>query len=65
MKKDAGSKAVAPTEATVKDGSYPISRYLFMYTAARPTGAVKEYIDWILSSEGQEIVSKVGYFPVR
>jgi phosphate transport system substrate-binding protein len=65
VKKDAGSKAVAPSEATVKDGSYPISRYLYMYTASRPTGAVKEYIDWILSPEGQEIVSKVGYFPVR
>jgi len=65
VKKDAGSKGVVPSEATVKDGSYPISRYLFMYTASRPTGAIKEYIDWILSPEGQEIVAKVGYFPVR
>ena len=65
VKKDAGSKGVVPSEATVKDGSYPISRYLFMYTASRPTGAIKEYIDWILSPEGQEIVAKFGYFPVR
>jgi len=65
VKKDAKSPAVVPSEATVKDGSYPISRYLYMYTANRPAGAVKEYIDWILSSEGQAIAAQVGYFPVR
>ncbi len=65
VKKDAGSPAVSPSEETVKDGSYPISRYLYMYTASRPTGAIKEYIDWILSPEGQSIAAKVGYFPVH
>ena len=65
VRKDAGSPAVVPSEATVNDGSYPISRYLYMYTANRPTGAVKEYIDWVLSREGQEIAAKVGYFPVK
>ena len=64
VKKDAGSKAVVPSEETVKDGSYPISRYLYMYTAARPAGEIKEYVDWVLSPEGQAIVAKVGYFPV-
>jgi phosphate transport system substrate-binding protein len=49
----------------VKSGEYPITRYLFMYTRSRPTGALKEYIDWILSQDGQEIVTKVGYFPVK
>jgi phosphate transport system substrate-binding protein len=65
IKKDAGSAAVVPSEATVKDGSYPISRYLYMYTTNRPAGAVKEYIDWVLSREGQDIAAKVGYFPVK
>ena len=36
-----------------------------MYTASRPSGAIKEYIDWILSPEGQSIAAKVGYFPVH
>ena len=65
VKKDAKSTAYEPAEANVKSGLYPISRYLYMYTRNRPTGALKEYVDWILSTEGQEIVSKVGYFPVK
>jgi phosphate transport system substrate-binding protein len=54
-----------PTAENVKDSKYPITRYLYMYVRTKPTGAIKDYIDWILSSEGQEIVTKVGYFPVR
>ncbi len=65
VKKDATSTAYEPTEENVKSGDYPISRYLYMYTRSRPTGVMKEYIDWILSKEGQEIVTKVGYFPVK
>lgn len=65
VKKDAGSTAYEPTEENVKNGNYPISRFLYMYTRSKPTGALKEYIDWILSKEGQEIVTKVGYFPVK
>ena len=56
---------VAPSAETVKDGSYPLTRYLYMYLRSRPTGEMKQYIDWILSPAGQEIVSKVGYFPVK
>jgi len=65
VKKDANSPAYAPTAENVKSGVYPLSRYLYMYTAQRPAGAVKEYIDWILSPEGQAIVAQVGYFPAK
>ena len=65
VKKDAGSPGYEPTADNVKSGNYPISRYLYMYTRSRPTGAMKQFIDWILSSEGQAIVTQVGYFPVR
>ena len=65
VKKDAGSKAVVPSEQTVGNGTYPIWRYLYMYTVTRPQGAIKEYVDWVLSPEGQSIVAKVGYFPVK
>jgi phosphate transport system substrate-binding protein len=65
VKKDENSPAYAPTEENVKSGNYPISRYLFMYVRSRPTGVLKDYIDWILSPEGQSVVTKVGYFPVR
>jgi phosphate transport system substrate-binding protein len=60
-----GTPCIAPTEQTAMDRTYPISRPLFMYTAGEPTGAVKEYLDWILSDEGQCIIMEAGYAPVR
>jgi phosphate transport system substrate-binding protein len=65
VKKDDSSPAYAPTMENIKSGAYPISRYLYMYVRNRPTGALKNYIDWTLSEEGQKIVSEVGYFPIR
>ena len=65
VKKDAKSPGYEPTEENVKSGQYPVSRFLYLYTRSRPTGALKQYIDWILSDEGQQTVSKVGYFPIR
>jgi phosphate transport system substrate-binding protein len=37
----------------------------FMYTNGKPEGAIKEYMDWILSDTGQCILKKKGYAPVR
>lgn len=65
VKKDANSTAYSPTKENVKEGLYPISRFLYMYVKNRPTGALKDYIDWILSNDGQSVVSQVGYFPIR
>lgn len=65
VKKDDKSPAYAPTAETIKNKTYPISRYLYMYLKSRPTGAMKAYIDWILSPEGQKVISEVGYFPVK
>jgi phosphate transport system substrate-binding protein len=65
VKKDANSPAYEPTPETIKQGQYPITRYLYMYTRAKPTGDMKDYIDWTLSDEGQAIVTAVGYFPVK
>ncbi len=65
VKKDANSTAYEPTAENVKSGNYPISRFLYMYTKSRPTGEMKDFIDWILSPDGQSIVTTVGYFPVR
>ena len=65
VKKDAASPAVLPSAATVKDGSYPVSRDLYLYTRVKPSGDAKKFIDWVLSDAGQAIVTQVGYFPVR
>jgi len=56
---------VAPSTPSAIDGTYPIARPLFMYTDGEPTGAVKEYLDWIMSDEGQCIIQEKGYAPIR
>ncbi|NLI01064.1 MAG: phosphate ABC transporter substrate-binding protein [Chthonomonadales bacterium] len=58
-------KAVEPTEENVRSGKYPLSRYLFFYTRGKPGGAVKDFIDWVRSAEGQAIVPDVGYYKVN
>lgn len=65
VKKDAAAPGYAPNSQTVKDGTYPLSRYLYMYLRSRPTGELKAYVDWILGPEGQAVVNQVGYFPVK
>jgi len=65
VKKDSKSKAYLPTENNIRKGLYPISRYLYMYTCVYDDPDVKSFIDWVLSPEGQKLVSGVGYFPVR
>ena len=65
VKKDAGSPSFLPTAETIGKGEYPITRYLYMYLRNRPTGETKKYVDWMLSPEGQMIVTEVGYFPYK
>lgn len=60
-----GEACVSPSVETAIDGSYSIARPLLMYTAGAPQGAVKEYLDWILSPTGQCIIQDKGYAPVK
>jgi phosphate transport system substrate-binding protein len=62
--KGAKSPHVLPSVDTVNDGSYPISRPLFMYTAGEPAGQVKTYLDWVLGP-GQSLVTKLGFVPLH
>lgn len=57
--------AILPSAETVKDLSYPIARQLYMYTNGAPQGAIKDYIDWILSPDGQAYVLELGFIPVQ
>ena len=52
---------VSPSAESAIDGSYPIARPLFMYTAGEPTGMIKEYMDWILGEAGQCILVDKGF----
>jgi phosphate transport system substrate-binding protein len=60
-----GDPYVLPSIATVNDNSYPIARDLYMYTAGQPSGAIKDYLDWILSPEAQAIVADLGFVPIK
>ena len=59
-----GGAYVLPSSLTVDNKTYPIARDLYMYTDGKPTGIIKEYLDWILSSEAQAIVEELGFVPV-
>jgi phosphate transport system substrate-binding protein len=65
VRKDAATPGYDPTAENVKAGNYPITRFLYLYLRSKPVGATKRYVDWILSDEGQAVVQKVGYFPIR
>jgi phosphate transport system substrate-binding protein len=65
VKKDAGAAGVSPDKEHVLSGTYPLSRPLFFYLRNKGTGPIQSFIDFALSSEGQALVEKVGYFPVK
>lgn len=65
VKKDDKSPAILPTLETVRNGTYPISRYLYLYTRTKPNGALRNFVDWATAAEGQGIVVKTGYFPLK
>src|SRR5438093_13410826 len=66
---DASSKGVVPSEATVKDKTYPISRGLFYYTNGDPAkstnAALKAFVDYALSSDGQKLGEEIGFVAVK
>lgn len=64
IKKDAGAAPVEPSETTVADGSYPLSRKLFFYSLSNSPERVARFIQWTVSPDGQSIVKNVGYFPL-
>jgi len=61
---EVGGECVAPSAETVADGTYPISRPLFIYvsaSAAKDNQTVADYVDFYLSDDGIVAVSEVGY----
>jgi len=63
--KDEKSEYISPTLENVISGKYPISRPLFIYTNGSPQGLVKKFDDFCLSQEGQDIVLKTDFVPVK
>jgi phosphate transport system substrate-binding protein len=62
--RDANGPYVLPSAETANDNSYPVSRALYMYTAGEPTGAIKSYLDWVIT-DGQAKVLELGFVPLK
>jgi len=63
--KAVGVDGAIPTVANVQAKKYPFARPLFYYTNGNPAGEAAKFIDFTLSSVGQQTVSKVGFVPVK
>lgn len=63
--KNAESPYVMPTIENVVSGAYPISRPLLLYTNGQPAGLVRKFLDFALSPEGQTLVAKTDFVPVK
>ena len=61
--KETGGPCTNPSVSSAVDGTYPIARPLFMYTNGQPTGFIGDYMNWIMSNEGQCIILNKGYAP--
>ncbi len=56
---------ITPSAQTVRDGSYPLSRELYMYTNGQSEGGVSDFLSFILSAEGQKIVEEQGFIALK
>jgi len=63
--KDDFSPFIEPSIESVRTNAYPISRPLYLYTNGRPTGLVKEFVDFVYSKEGQDIVKRTDFVPIK
>ncbi len=60
-----GKTYVKPSVANAKNKTYPVVRPLYYYYELKKEKQVKPYINFVLSSDGQNIVQNVGYIPVK
>jgi phosphate transport system substrate-binding protein len=59
-----GEPSYEPSVENTNNHTYPLARPLHVYTLGEPEGAVKAYIEWILSPPGQQVVEDSGYVPL-
>jgi len=59
------STSIEPTLANIINGTYPITRDLEIVTRGEPTGMIKQFIDFVLGAEGQNMVEEAGYVKIN
>jgi phosphate transport system substrate-binding protein len=56
---------IAPTRGAVQNGTYPFTQTVYAVTTGSESENTKRFIAWILSAQGQSLVEKTGYTPLR
>ncbi|NWF88761.1 MAG: PstS family phosphate ABC transporter substrate-binding protein [Ignavibacteriaceae bacterium] len=70
VKSDKNSEAVSPVEGgkvnyeVIWSKKYSISRYLYCYVGKNIKPEIKDYLDFIVSNSGQDVVKKMEYIPL-
>jgi len=59
-----GGEPVEPNMQNAVDRSYPLSRFLYVYSVGEPTGLAQRYVEFMLSAPGKALVENVGYYPL-
>ena len=65
LSKHKGEPSVAPSSPSAMDKTYPLARALYFYSPGEPKPHVKEFLDWVLSSDGQKIVTDIGFVTIK
>jgi phosphate transport system substrate-binding protein len=60
-----GEPAIEPGTEVARNKTYPIARGLYLYTAGAPEGEIAAFIEWIKGPDGQKIVAKEGFVPLK
>lgn len=56
---------IEPTVENIQSGKYPLIGEMMIITAGSENPNVQKLTDWFLSPQGQELVEKVGYVPLK
>ena len=59
------ARACKPYQQYIYDGSYPLTRPIYMITTGSPVGAVGRFYTFVTSTEGQKLIMKTGILPAR
>ena len=57
-------EGVVPSAATISDGSYPLTRTLYMYTWGEPDGNEMAFLEFVTGERGQAISEDLGFVPI-
>ncbi|MDR1307264.1 MAG: hypothetical protein LBK74_06800 [Treponema sp.] len=56
---------IYPSQENIQNKTYPFVQPFYAVTAGNETPNIRKFIDWMLSSQGQTLVEKTGYIPIR